>query len=136
MGSVATSAEGERRRGMKELRWKWVEHKGRKILYVDYRELGSQGILLLINESFTEVLASPRPVRLLGNIGDAGVSPAVMREMKKLGGTILRQKLEKTAVVGVTGVMNVFFNAYVAVAGKDTVRKFETEKQALDWLAE
>jgi hypothetical protein len=34
---------------MKELRWKWVEHKGRKILYVDYRELGSQvSVRLLI----------------------------------------------------------------------------------------
>jgi hypothetical protein len=32
--------------------------------------------------------------------------------------------------------MGVFFDAYVAVAGKDTVRKFEAEKEALDWLAE
>ena len=113
-----------------------MEHKGRKILYVDYRELGSREILQLISETIDVVIASPRPVRLLGNIGDAWVSPAVMKEMKKLGGTILRQKLEKTAVVGVTGVMNVFFNAYVAVAGKDTVRKFPGEKEALDWLAE
>jgi methylmalonyl-CoA mutase N-terminal domain/subunit len=82
------------------------------------------------------VIAAPKPVRLLGNIGDAGVSPAVMKEMKRLGDTVLRQKLEKTAAVGVTGVMNVFFNAYVAVAGKDTVQKFSAEKEALDWLAE
>ena len=121
---------------MKELRWKWVEHKGKRILHVDYRRLRSDEILLLINESINVVLASPGPVRLLGNIGDAGVSPAVMKEMKKLGGTILRQKLEKTAVVGVTGVNGVFFDAYVAVAGQDTVRKFETEKEALDWLSE
>jgi len=32
--------------------------------------------------------------------------------------------------------MNVFFNAYVAVAGKDTVWKLAGEKEALDWLAE
>jgi hydrogenase maturation factor HypF (carbamoyltransferase family) len=121
---------------MKELRWKWVDHKGKRILRVDYRRLRSGEVLLLIKESIAVVLASPSPVRLLGNIDDAGVSPAVMKEMKKLGGTILRQKLEKTAVVGVTGVMGVFFDAYVAVAGKDTARKFEAEKEALDWLAE
>jgi len=113
-----------------------VEHKGRKILYIDYRELGSREVLQPISGTIDVVIASPGPVRILGNIGDAWVSPAVMKEMKKLGGTILRQKLEKTAVVGVTGVMNVFFNAYVAVAGKDTVRKFPGEKEALDWLAE
>ena len=73
MGSVATSAGGERGRGMKELRWKWVEHKGKRILYVDYRRLRSDEILLLINESIEVVLASPGPVRLIGNIGDAGV---------------------------------------------------------------
>jgi hypothetical protein len=70
---------------MKELRWKWVDHKGKRILRVDYRKLRSGEVLLLIKESIAVVLASPSPVRLLGNIDDAGVSPAVMKEMKKLG---------------------------------------------------
>ena len=81
-----------------------MEHKGRKILYVDYRELGSREVLQPISGTIDVVIASLGPVRLLGNIGDAWVSPAVMKEMKKLGGIILRQKLERTAVVGVTGV--------------------------------
>jgi hypothetical protein len=113
-----------------------VEHKGRKILYVDYRKLGSREVLQLISETIDVVIASPGPVRLLGNIGDAEVSPAVTKEMKKLGGIILRKKLEKTAVLGVTGVMNVFFNAYTAVAGKDTAQKFSAEKESLGLAGE
>jgi hypothetical protein len=117
---------------------KWVEHKGKKILYVDFRKLNSSEILKLMKESDDMVLASPTKVLYLGNIEDAAVTREVMGQLRQYADKSVRKRFEKLAVVGVTGVKKVFFDAFVAMMDKSSVqvRSFKTEEDALKWLVE
>jgi hypothetical protein len=115
---------------------KWMDHKGKRILYVDFRKLSAQEILPLMKESDDMVLASPTKVLYLGNIEDAVVSREVMGQLKQYADKSVRKRFEKLAVVGVTGVKKVFFDAFVAMMDKSSVqvKSFKTEDDALKWL--
>ncbi|MBN2099148.1 MAG: STAS/SEC14 domain-containing protein [Dehalococcoidia bacterium] len=117
---------------------KWMERNGRKILYVDFRDLSSQEILLLMKESDSMVLSSPQKVLYLGNIENAAVSREVMKQLRQYADKSVRKRFEKLAVVGVTGVKKVFFDAFVSMMDKSSVqvKSFSTEGEALEWLVE
>jgi hypothetical protein len=116
----------------------WMDHKGKRILYVDFRKLDSKAVLLLMKESDDMVVASPSKVLYLGNIEDAAVSREVMGQLKQYADKSVRKKFEKLAILGVSGVMKVFFDAFVAMMDRSTVqvKSFRTEEEALKWLVE
>jgi hypothetical protein len=117
---------------------KWMDCKGKRILYVDFRNLSSKEILSLMRESDDMVLSSPSKVLYLGNIENAAVSREVMGQLKQYAGKTVRKKFEKLAVVGVAGVKKVFLDAFVAMLDKSSVqvKPFKTEDEALKWLVE
>ncbi|MDM7999899.1 MAG: STAS/SEC14 domain-containing protein [Dehalococcoidia bacterium] len=116
----------------------WISHKGTRILYVDFRKLKPESILPLMKVSDDMVRASPTKVRYLGNIEDAVVTREVIAQLRQYTDKSIRQKFEKLAVVGVTGVKKVFFTAFVATLDKSEVqvKSFKTEEEAKEWLAE
>ena len=117
---------------------KWMDCKGKSILYVDFRNLSSEDILLLMKKSDEMVLASPTKVLYLGNIEGAAVSREVMGQLRQYADKSVRKKFERLAVVGVTGVKRVFFDAFVVMLDKSEVqvKSFKTEDDALKWLSE
>lgn len=117
---------------------KWMERGGKNILYVDFRNLSSQEILLLMKESDDLVLSSPGKVLYLGNIENAAVSREVMKQLRQYADKSVRKRFEKLAVVGVSGVKKVFFDAFVAMLDKSSVqvKAFGTEEEAVKWLVE
>ncbi len=121
---------------MTQMRWRWMEHQGKSVLYVDYRGMKPKEILPLMKETNDAVAASRGRVLILGNVEGAVVSGEVMDYLKRSARMVLRQRVEKIAVVGATGLMAVFFDSFVASLGKDSARKFETEEEALKWLSE
>jgi hypothetical protein len=121
---------------MKEVRWKWMEHQGKRILYVDYRGMKPREILLLMKETNDAVAASAGKVLILGNIKGAVVTREVMDYLKRLASMVLRHRAEKIAVVGATGLMAVFFDSFVVALERDNARRFGTEDEALKWLGE
>jgi hypothetical protein len=121
---------------LRDTRWKWMEHRGKSVLYVDYRGMKPKEILPLMKETNDAVAASRGRVLILGNVEGAYVTGEVMNYLKGSARMVLRQRAEKIAVVGATGLLAVFFDSFVAALGKDTARKFETEETALKWLSE
>ncbi len=122
---------------MSERRWKWLEHQGKSVLYVDYSEMKPKEILPLMKETNDAVAASRGSVLILGNVKGAVVTKEVMDYLRASTRMVLRQRAEKIAVVGATGLMAVFFDSFVATLGKrDCARKFDAEDEALDWLSE
>ena len=121
---------------MKEARWKWMEQKGKKILYVDYRGMKPRDILPLMKETNDAVAASRDKVMILGHIKGAVVTREVMDYLKRSASMILRHRAEKIAVVGATGLMAVFFDSFVVALERDSAKKFGTEEDALKWLTE
>jgi hypothetical protein len=121
---------------MTEAHWKWMEHRGKRILYVDYRGLKPEEILPLMKETNDAVAASRGKVLILGNVKGAVVTREVMDYLKKSARMVLRYRAEKVAVVGATALLAVFFNSFVVTLERDIARKFGTEEEALKWLAE
>ena len=115
---------------------RWVEHQGKKILYADYRGLKPDQIDALARETDDKLVASALKVLFLANIEGTVVTTETMLNVKRSAGSILRDKVEKIAVVGVTGVKKVFFDAFVRALGKDNARSFKSEREALEWLVE
>ena len=117
---------------------KWMDCKGKRVLYVDFRKLTSGEILKLMKESDDMVLASSTKVLYLGNIEDAAVTREVMGQLRQYADKSVRKRFEKLAVVGVTGVKKVFFDAFVAMMDRSSVqvKSFKTEEDALKWLVE
>ena len=115
----------------------WIDHRGKRILYVDYRKLSPEEILPLMKQSDDMVRASPTRLLYLGNIEGAVVSREVMGQLRQYADKSIRQKYERLAVVGVTGVKKVFFKAFVGMLDKSSVqvRSFDTEEEALTWLS-
>ena len=111
-----------------------MEHRGRSVLYVDYRGMKPREILPLMKETNDAVAASRGRVLILGNVEGAVVTKEVMDYLRGSARMVLHQRAEKIAVVGVTGLLAVFFDSFVASLGRDCARKFDTESEALDWL--
>ncbi len=121
---------------MKEVRWKWMDQKGKKILYVDYRDMKPKEILPLMKETNDAVAGFPGKVLILGHVKGAVVTREVMDYLKRSASMVLRHRAEKIAVVGATGLMAVFFDSFLVALDRDNARKFGTEEDALKWLTE
>ena len=121
---------------MKEVRWKWMEHNGKRIMYVDYRGMKPKEIMPLMKETNDAVAASRDKVMILGHVKDATVTPEVMNYLKRSASMVLRHRAEKIAVVGAVGLMAVFFDSFVVALDRNFARKFKTEEEALKWLSD
>ena len=113
---------------------RWVEHRGRRILYHDMRNLSGKEAIESIELLGSEVAASPTRVLVLSNFEGASASRDWMSHAKKLGKGVFAAKVEKGATVGVSGVQGVLLEGYEVFTGR-SVKNFKTEAQALDWLA-
>ena len=67
-----------------------MEHRGKRILYVDYRGLKPEEILPLMKETNDAVAASRGKVLILGNVKGAVVTREVMDYLKKSARMVLR----------------------------------------------
>jgi hypothetical protein len=117
-------------------RWKWVERRGKKVLYVDYRGMKPREIMPVMKETNDAVAGSPGKVLILGHVKGAVVTREVMDYLKRSASMVLRHRAEKIAVVGATGLMAVFFDSFLVALDRDNARKFGTEEDALKWLTE
>jgi hypothetical protein len=117
-------------------RLRWLEHRGRRILYSDYSGIhdGSQGIAQLDAER-AEVVAQSDRVLLLANFSDSTPRPDFIKAAQKYGVEVRKTRVARTAIVGVSGLKGLVVKGYLAVTGEATVKMFGSEPEALDWLA-
>ena len=87
----------------------FINYQGRKILFIDYRGLKKkEEMLSTLQEAVVLANDTPDKLRTLIDITDSSGSPEWMEESKRQGKAI-REKAEKTAIVGVKGVKKVCF---------------------------
>jgi hypothetical protein len=98
---------------------RWMDHKGKRILYADYRGLKPEQIDSLARETDAKLAASPLKVLFLSNIEGAIVTTETMLNVKRSAGSVLRDKVEKIAVVGVTGCQEGILRRVCHGSGED-----------------
>ena len=133
-----TVGHSARRRRMTSMsRVNWITHKDKQILYSDYRGLREKEVVEVYVEG-EEILARlPAPTMTLGDFRGAYVGVNLMKIVKERGG-LHTEKINKVALLGITGLKGILLEGYMHVWGdvmRDRVKLFETEEEAKEWLA-
>lgn len=113
---------------------KWVEHKGKRILYVDFRGLEEDQMIAQLDVLAKEIANSRGELRVLNNFEGARPTTKFMSRAKQTGKERVGTKVAKSAAVGITGVKEVLLVGYNKFTGRNLM-SFKTEKEAMDWLA-
>jgi len=115
----------------------WIEYKGKKIIYGDYRKLKGKELMAVIDDEVRLALSVKGKVLILDDFTGCVADSAFMEHLKKVGKEIIEPKTEKCAVLGVEGVKNVLLKAYNWFTGAGAhQRLFTSEREAKEWLVE
>ena len=118
------------------MRIKWIEHKGTKILFIDFSKLIKEDLLdtLYDGEKELEKLTSSVPLLLdfTGSFVDLKFNDEIKRIGKKYD-----SMLSKIANVGITGGKKILARAYNAFTGQSHKNKyFDNLDDARDFLCD
>jgi hypothetical protein len=111
----------------------WIEHKGKKILYIKYGGLKPEQMLDLILQATQMIVdAKSDQVLSLTDVTGCYVSKEFV-ELSKKQSKISLPLTKKAAIVGVTGLKKILLEAVNKFSPKSRV-PFETLEEARDWL--
>jgi len=110
----------------------WITYKGKRILYSDYRGMNTEQMIAQLREEANMIMNEPGKVLNLSNFEGTVIAPEFMKVANELGKTT-EKKIEKSAVVGVTGVKAVLLNSYNMITGGN-IRAFKDEESAKEYL--
>jgi hypothetical protein len=111
----------------------WIEYKGKKILFADYRGLKSEDLMLQnLKEEGEFYKSSNSKILSLSDFRDTYISKEFMDKVKQLGKEH-KEKTAKSAVLGITGIKNIFINVYTAFTG-ESLKCFNDEISAKEYL--
>lgn len=112
----------------------WINHAGKKILYVDYNGVKTEDEMLNILYEEVELLKKEMQRQLiLVNVGNSYTSEKYKQEVQRLTKEVVRHKAEKTAIVGMVGLKKLIFGAMIKLS-EGHVKLFDSEVEARQWL--
>jgi hypothetical protein len=113
----------------------WIEHKGKKILYIKYGGLSPSQRLDQIKEATRMIVETNSDKNLsLTDMNDCFVDNEFV-ELAKEQGKISLPLTHKAAIVGIVGMKKILLKAVNAFTPKPRI-PFETIEKAKDWLVE
>jgi hypothetical protein len=118
-------------------RTRFIEHGGKRILFLEYTDLGSDlGELLREIEKTKRVIATQPPgsVLTLTDVRRSSITPANVRAMKELVAHNEPYVRWSAVVVGLTGVYLAGFRAIQALSRRRNLLSFGDLDEAKDWL--
>ena len=119
------------------MRSKWIEHKGKKILYQDFANYlyNSSAVLEELSQVQQIVLREPLDsVRVLSDFRDTYIGSTLLKPMDEASART-KTHVHKTAVLGVTGFKRKLADMLTAITGQP-LKYFDDEEAAKNWLAE
>lgn len=112
----------------------YINHKGKKILYVDLSESKSEKRSLeLLEETKNAYLSANEKLLVLVNTEDAYVNPVISSKMKEYGKQYFNDRAEKRAYLGVSGLKQLIMKAFSRIVGNN-IRFFDSKEEALEYL--
>ncbi len=115
----------------------WIEYKGKKIIYGDYRKLKGNDLMTALDEEAKLAQGAPGRVLILDDFTGSVADSAFMEHVKKVGKEMVEPKTEKCAILSVEGIKKVLLSAYNWFTGAGArQRVFDSELAAKEWLVE
>jgi len=113
----------------------FIEHKGKKILLLDFSHATAHQMQLLLEHvRITVAQHAHESILTLADYEGAEVDHAVATKIKEVL-TLDRPFVKKTAWIGTDKVPHAFLDSFHNFSRRDIVT-FKTREEALDWLAE
>jgi hypothetical protein len=116
-------------------RVRFITHKGKRILYVDFSNCKSAEAIALLDQARPVFASQPLgSVLALDNVTNTGFSP---EGVKALGEFVLHNKpyVRAAALFGATDMLKVILNGTERKSNR-SFPIFDTEEEAKDWLVE
>ena len=110
----------------------WIEHKGEKILYIDYSNLTIDEILRVLDQVTEEVLRQPKgsTILTLTNMKNTRTTKEMNERAKEMSAAIKEHVgLSAVAIVGLRGIQKV-----IAQAVRTDIYYADSIEAAKDWL--
>ncbi|TGN19266.1 hypothetical protein [Leptospira idonii] len=115
----------------------WIEHKGRKIKLVDYRNLNEDQMIEKFRSTMKEYQSISEPIYSLLDYSDSFVSSRYFNALLTEGAAETRRdKIVKSAIIGLNLAKLAYLDIYKTLTQDNRIRVFEKKEDALDWLAE
>ena len=113
----------------------FIEHKGKRILLLDFSHATAPQMLLLLDYVRTTVAQHDREsVIILADFDGAEVDRTVAMKIKEVL-TLDRPFVKKSAWVGSERIPNAFMENFQSFSRREIVT-FKTREEAMDWLVE
>ena len=114
-------------------RVRFVTHQGKQILLIDYSGCTRQTLLDILKERERMVMEQPPgSVLLLVDVAGAQFSKDTVEEVKKVA-VRERDRVKRTAIVGMETIPKVFLDAVRTFSARD-IHSCPTREEAMDWL--
>jgi len=115
-------------------RIQFIEHKGKKILHLDLADAKATGVVQLVRDATPVIAAQPaRSIRTLTDVTNMAFNVEATEALKQF--TVHNKPYVLAgAVVGVTGLKKIIYNAVLKFSGRNIVA-FDTLDEAKNWLS-
>lgn len=111
----------------------WIEHQGKRVLYIKYGGLKPEEMLDLIRQATQMIVATNSNQTLtLTDVTGCFLNQEFV-DLSKKQSQISLPLTRKAAIVGVTGLKNILLQAVNRVTANPR-ESFATVEEALDWL--
>ena len=110
----------------------WIYHRNKKILYADYRGMDTDSMITQLKHEADIIMKESGNILYLGNFENTVIAPQFMKVANELGKTT-EKKMEKSTIVGVTGLKAVLLNSYNMFTG-GKIRACKDENSAKEYL--
>jgi hypothetical protein len=113
---------------------KWIDHKGKKILLIDYHGAKDTEEMISVAKQGIEIERTlTEKILTLADYTDSCVSQEYMDFMKQY--TDFFEKINlKSALTGVTGVRKILAKSFLLFTRSKILKVFDTIEEAKDWL--
>jgi hypothetical protein len=114
-------------------RVRFIEHRGSKVLLIDFRDLTSEQVLEVVEQVQEVVTAQPRDsVLTLADYTGSSIDRQVATRIKEVL-VFDRPYVKRSAWVGVEDLPKAFYESFRMFSRRD-FPTFRTREEALDWL--
>ncbi len=115
-------------------RIRWITHKDKRILLIDYSGLRGEEALPFIQQVPSFYKDQPKgSVLCLIDVRNAYATQDVISALNTMVKTTTRPYDKKVAILGIAGAKKVLLITVNMISGH-TIKPFDDEQQALDWL--
>lgn len=112
----------------------WIDYKGKRILFADYRQSGTAENLAKILDNVIGIAKKTQNLLIISNFEGETAYPEFIERIRLWGKDSCQKNIIKSAVIGISGLKMVYFNTYIIITGDKKTKAFTSYDNAMDWL--